>query len=312
MRQLEPTHTAGRTDDTMPPRPNFFIIGAMKSGSSTLYEYLAQHPQIFMSPVKEPSYFVDREALRQEWPQMERQGYWRGIEFYLELFNGAQGCNAIGEASTNYSKLPLIQGVPEKIFKFNPSARFIYIMRDPVQRTISHYWHNVRVGSERSTIEKAIRSNEHYRDVSYYAMQLRPYFDLFGRERVKLMTFETLRDSPRSVLPDLFEWLGVDPGFFPQDWGTAYNPTPKEILKVRGFGLLERFRYSGLWSAVGPLVPPRVRAIGRRLSRAPVKPVDVPRQSVIEFLRPIQIEQTEELAQLVGRRFPEWTTLYGQ
>ncbi|MCK7578197.1 MAG: sulfotransferase [Chromatiales bacterium] len=115
-------------------KPNFFIVGSMKSGTSTLYEYLSVHPQIFMSPVKEPSYFVDRETLEQIWPDMAEMGFWRGEEYYLDLFKDADQHIAIGEASTNYAKLPRVSGVAERIATFAPEAKIIFMMRDPVER----------------------------------------------------------------------------------------------------------------------------------------------------------------------------------
>jgi len=296
----------------MAARPNFFIIGSMKSGTSTLYEYFVEHPDIFMPAVKEPSYFVDRTTLKQIWPEMERQGFWRGEELYLALFEGAREGQAVGEASTNYSKFPRIKGVPERIHAFNPDARIIYVMRDPVERTISHYWHNVRTGAERRDLEKAITDHPYYRDVSYYRMQIEPYIDLFGWDRVKIITFETLRDSPMSVLPELFEWLGADASFRPPNLGGRYNERPPEIEQIRGFGLLERFRYSKVWDIMGPMVPARLRSLGRVLARKPVDPANAEKRNAVRFLQPIQREQTRELAALCGHEFPEWRTLYGE
>src|SRR4051794_17663311 len=104
----------------------------MKSGTSSLHAYLATHPQIFMCPEKEPEFFA-KEAI---WS--------RGERWYLELFAGAKNESIIGESSTVYSKIPKFRGVPERIGKFNPEARFIYVMRDPIERTISQYWFRVR------------------------------------------------------------------------------------------------------------------------------------------------------------------------
>ncbi len=183
-------------------------------------------------------------------------------------------------------------------------------MRDPVERTLSHYWHNVRAGDERRSLEKAITSASHYRDVSYYRMQIQLYLDIFGWDQVRLLTFETLRDDPMSVLPDLFDWLGVDAGFRPGNLGEKYNERPVTIEKVRGFGMLERFRYSPLWEKLGPRIPRRVRTVGRALARKPVDPTEARKDEAVRFLRPIQREQTRELTALCGREFPEWRTLH--
>ena len=118
--------------------PNLFIIGAMKSGTTSLHEYLNEHPDIFMSNVKEPGYFA------------ECMNYYpKDLAWYESLFKEAKGEMIIGESSTNYTKLPICTDVVNKIWEFNPDARFIYVMRDPIKRVISHYWHGVKYGDER-------------------------------------------------------------------------------------------------------------------------------------------------------------------
>src|SRR5580704_16187248 len=149
-------------------RPNLFIIGAMKSGTTTLHEYLDSHPQIAMSRVKEPGFFVEELTHRQ------------GEDWYLSLFDQDSCFRYRGESSTHYTKLPVYQGVAERLFRFSPDARLIYIMRNPFERTMSHYWHNVRdtlYGRERRSPLKAIREQPDYVAFGDYAMQLEPYID---------------------------------------------------------------------------------------------------------------------------------------
>jgi hypothetical protein len=119
-----------------------------------------------MSSPKEPCYFVEQKVLRRVWPGQWEQGYWRSVERYLSLFADAGGAAVIAEASTFYSQEPRFSGVAERILSFNPSARFVYIMRDPIERTVSHYWHRVRWWGERREMLSAIRSDPHYRHVS--------------------------------------------------------------------------------------------------------------------------------------------------
>ncbi|MFQ5535033.1 MAG: sulfotransferase [Sphingomonadales bacterium] len=293
------------------PRPNLFIIGAMKSGTSSLHSYLGAHPSIFMSFPKEPSYFVARAQLRSIWPQMEKRGYWKAEENYLELFRKAGDARIIGEASTNYSKLPRITGVAERIARFNPEARIIYIMRDPVERTISHYWHMAALHSEAREILPAIRQDRHYREVSHYALQLAPYLKLFGAANLRTLTFEALKSSPLAVAHDIFAWLGVDPTFVPPNIGHRANVTPKAVLQARGVGVLRQFRYSRVWDILGPVIPAGIRAAGRNLSEKTVNRSSVELDEVITLLRGPQRDQTEELSAMLGRDFREWKTLYG-
>src|SRR5579872_3450358 len=124
----------------------------MKSGTTYLSDLLGAHPAIFMSTPKEPCHFVDGRMLRRVWPYMWKRGYWRSTDRYLDLFAGAAAKPVVGEASTIYSYAPLISGVPQRILAFNPQARFLYIMRDPVDRSIRHYWHRVRFWGERRAL----------------------------------------------------------------------------------------------------------------------------------------------------------------
>ena len=98
----------------------------------------------------------------------------------------------IGESSTNYTKLPICTNVVEKIWAFNPDARFIYLMRNPVDRVISHYWHGVKYGDERNDALTAIRQKQEYTCFSDYATQLEPYIERFGLDKVYTLTFESL------------------------------------------------------------------------------------------------------------------------
>jgi hypothetical protein len=127
------------------PKPNLFIIGAMKSGTTLLWKLLGSHPSVYMSTLKEPCYFVEPTQLRKFQPLAWRQGYWRSQEHYLQLFRSRRKEAFAGEASGYYTHLPDATGVAERIWRFDPNARLIYIMRDPVERTISHYWHKVKI-----------------------------------------------------------------------------------------------------------------------------------------------------------------------
>lgn len=294
-----------------PHKPNLFIIGAMKSGTSSLHVYLAEHPEIFMCEPKEPSYFVSREDLKVWYPWMEEQGIWKGEDRYLQLFDKAGDRKVIGESSTSYTKLPQIDGVIARLSAFAPKARFIYIMRDPVERTISHYWHMVRNRDERRDMLTAIREEPHFRDVSHYAMQLAPYFKTWGRDSVYTMTTEELSGDPEGSVRRIFAWLGVEPNFVPKSIHTPEHVTPEELRQASGWAGLFQIRQSGLYRAIRPAIPEGVRSFVSGLTRRPVKRREVESGAVKEFLRPIQLEQTRELSALLGREFPEWKTLYG-
>jgi hypothetical protein len=291
-------------------KPNLFLIGAMKSGTTYLSGLLGAHPEIFMCYPEEPSYFVSPQVLRKTWRYMWEQGYWRSPQHYLRLFAGAGSARWIGEASTNYTKLPLVSGVAAKIAAFNPQSRFVYVMRDPVQRTISHYWHMVRHHGEHRPMLRAIQDEAQYTDVSYYARQLRPYLELFGSERIATLTFEELTADPQAALGQLFRWLEVDTCYVPEGMMRAENVTPGTVEMARGWALLHRLRGARFWRPISPHVPAGLRRLGAGWAGRQVRRTAVSTGEVVEYLRPMQRCQTEELAELLGREFPQWTTLY--
>jgi hypothetical protein len=276
------------------PRPNLFLIGAMKSGTTSLHAYLGSHPQIFMCPEKEPEFFA-KDTVRA-----------RGEDWYFNLFAAAESESVIGESSTVYSRIPVFPDVPERISKFNPEARFIYVMRDPIERTISQYWFHVRFCGERRDMLTAIREDLHFTATSNYAMQLAPYFERFGSDRIATLTFEELLRNPSNVSRQLFAWLGVDASFVPPNLDQRENVTP-QIIVLPKIGLLNH-----VGRALKPLIPSRMfSAAKRRLQR--YESFDRNSSSVdkvIKFLKPIQKEQVARLEEMLGRSFPEWTSLY--
>lgn len=293
------------------PRPNLFLVGAMKSATTYLSELIRQHPAVFMSSPKEPCHFVDQQPLRNAWPYMWGQGYWRSVDRYLELFADAGDSPVIAEASTTYSKAPMFSGVPERILDFNPDARFMYLMRDPLERTISHYWHRVRFWGERRSIMAAIRSDPHYVDTSHYTMQLGLYLRHIGRERIYILTYEELLADLTGQLRGIYSWLGVDPTFQPDNLETPVNSMPREIDQVRGRGILESLRQTPSYAKVHPYVPRLMRKLGTHLAVRRVRPAEVSVSALKDYLRTIQLPQVAELSTLLKRKFPEWQSLNG-
>lgn len=291
--------------------PNLFFIGAMKSGTTYLTKLLSQHPSIFMVFPEEPSFFVERKYLRKYYPDQWKKRLWTNEDRYFGLFSEAGDEPLIGEGSTNYAKYPMIPGVPEAISDFNPASRFVYLVRDPVKRTISHYWHNVRYQAENRPMVEAIRDDPEYGSVSNYALQLKRYIDVFGPDAISVLTFEDLLASPEETLGVLFQELGVDPDFVPPGIGKAEHSTPPVVSKARGLGILKAVKRWRLWESVSPFLPRGLRSLGTRLAETTVEIDAVSPDEAIEYLRPIQQEQVHELAGMLNRSFSNWHLLWG-
>lgn len=285
----------------MPTRPNLFIIGAMKSGTTSLHNYLNTHPDIAMSEEKEPGYFVEELSLH------------KGEEWYLNLFDRDKNYRYIGESSTHYTKLPLYQGVPERLFEFNRDARLIYVMRNPFKRTVSHYWHAVRDihhGGEPLPILEAIETRPEYLAFSNYAMQLEPYIELFGRDAIYTLTFESLVKNPNEETNKIFAWLGLERCNIEAEGTQAHNQKPEKMMGVAGGGLLNRIEYSATWAKISPLIPSGLKHLAKRLAYKPVdeSTADADIAELRRKIGPIQRQQIEQLCRLLDRTFPEWET----
>jgi hypothetical protein len=295
-----------RTLGSIKVKPNLFIIGAMKAGTSSLHSYLSTHPEIFMSRPKELAFHSLSPEQHRKLGHKPTPG--NDLRLYLDAFAAAGDRAIVGESSTAYTKLPQFTGVAERIHNFNPAARCIYVMRNPLERTISHYWWMVRFENETRDIYTAITSERMYIQVSDYAMQLAPYLNQFGPHRVQILTFEQLVSEPRHVLTNLFAWLGVDSDFTPPNLGDNVNETPAEVIQFFRRNPLHRLRMSKCWDVVGPFTPPFVRAMGRRFTERRIDRSQVPIDKVVEYLAPIVAEQKARLQELLSRSFPEWET----
>jgi hypothetical protein len=213
--------------------PNFIIIGAAKSGTTSLYDYLQQHPEVFMSPVKEPRYFAYARDLGgpDASPPMNGPGDdWANrnsvftMEAYRRLFDGAGGHEAVGEASPVdlYS-----EAAPARLRRLLPQARLIALLRDPVERAYSHFMHLVKTEREPLRDFEAALDAEperrakgwewswHYRALGFYHIQIKRYLRHFDREQLTVYLFENLKQDAVALARDLFGVLGVDPAFTP-------------------------------------------------------------------------------------------------
>jgi len=208
--------------------PNFFIIGAGKSGTTSLYHYLKQHPQIFMCPVKEPKYFAYAgQPLNYTGPGDARivPETTTTREAYLDLFRDAGSQPVVGEASTVY--LGPIDGTAQRIAEQIPEARIVAILRQPADRAYSAYMHLRRDGfetlesfqqaldAEPERIRKGYYFHWHLKSRGYYARYLQPWYQYFPREQIRIFLYEDLDLSPFGLLADLFRFLDVDDAFKP-------------------------------------------------------------------------------------------------
>lgn len=187
-----------RSDKTSFGRlPEFIIIGAQKSGTTTLHKYLCLHPDIYMCPIKEPHFFSYSKVRS------------RGISWYKQLFRGAKSNQICGEASSTYSQWPNYGDVVSRIAQVVPEAKLIYIMRNPVDRAYSAYSHQMRAGVT-MTFEEALEHKSEYVDLGHYMIQIKQYLKLFKPEAFKFLLLDDLQNNPNKVLQEIQDFLGVN------------------------------------------------------------------------------------------------------
>ena len=225
-------------------RPNFFVIGAGRSGTTSLYHYLKQHPDVFMSPIKETNFFAyEGETERSHFMGLETKYQFPVVTMadYLALFNGASGRKAIGEVSPLYLHS---RYAAEGIKKFSPRAKLIAILRHPVERAHSSFQLLLREGRENRTFAEAVRQEQggieaasttfaqrHYLRFGLYSHYLSTYLHLFDRRQIVVCLFDDLAAGPKTLMSRLFRFLEVDATFVP-DVSVRHNAagTPTNVF----------------------------------------------------------------------------------
>ena len=231
---------------TSDPRlPDFIIIGAMKSATSTLHNQLSAQPGIFMSTPKEPNFFSDDEIYNQ------------GLDWYTALFSDADTEQICGESSTHYTKLPDYPETIQRLKAAIPQPKLIYVMRHPIDRLVSHYMHQWSEGVISCDINQAIDRYPELIDYSCYGMQITPYFEAFGSKSVLPLFFEGLKANKNKTLNRVGEFIGLTEPLIWVDDLAQDNVSSQRIRRFYGYELLINSKPMA-WLRKA-LIPQRVR-----------------------------------------------------
>jgi Sulfotransferase family len=289
--------------------PTFIIIGAAKAGTTALYWYFAEHPSVFMSPVKETNFFAygrDAEGkLLFGNPDVHRFPV-TSLEQYRELFAQAGSAAAIGEASTMYLECPQAAA---RIREHLPAARIICGLRNPVDRAYSDYQMYLRNRGRRLDPERDLRTtaawarpDSHWMRIGRYHEQLLRYFSTFPRDQIHIFLFDDLKHDPLAVVQTLYRFVGVDPDFVPD------LETPHNVGGMPVSPLLERvLTKSTIKSAVEPWMPkPAVnwlrRLRTRAMQQAPALPAELKQELMAHFR-----DDIARTSGLIGRSLQHWS-----
>ncbi|MBC6477742.1 MAG: sulfotransferase [Hormoscilla sp. GM7CHS1pb] len=293
--------------------PNFLIIGAAKSGTTALYNYLKQHPEIYMSPAKEPRFFAfEGEKLNFQGVTSGMKNSITNLADYQALFKGVSREKAIGEASTIYLDIPK---TVDRIKHYIPDAKLIAILRNPVDRAYSHFSMQIRearepimdfskaLACERKRIQDNWIPGFHYASKGLYYSKIKRYFDAFNREQIRVDLYEELKTDSLGLIQDIFSFLEVDKTFVP-DTSIRFNVSgiPKNRMIHNFLG-----RPNPIKKALKPLLPKKLRnrlsasIKQRNLTKLPPMSPEV-RQELIEVYR----EDILMLQDLLERDLYSW------
>jgi hypothetical protein len=310
--------------------PNFFIVGAPKAGTTALYAYLDQHPQVYMSPLKEPSYFASelraenfteelRPRIAREMRALEqylhgdmREKRFGGLvstwEDYLKLYRNVTDQQAIGEATASYLWSP---SAARNIATRIPAARIIINLRNPVDRAYSQYLQMLSVGVIHGSFRQLIDASLKYKDqrlgiawplLEYgcYFGQIERYYLQFQRSQIHISYYEDLQRSPQRLMADLFGFLGIDAGFVPDMSRRHHEPVVPRLNS-----LAYPLKRSGLWPYLRRLAPaplgPRLRSLLVR-SRGSLQMEPADRAFLTDYYR----DDIARLASLLNRDLSSW------
>ncbi len=294
--------------------PNFLIVGAPKSGTTSMYAYLKAHPEVYMSPVKEPCYFSDDPFGISEHAD------------YLELFKDAGSVPVVGEASTTYLSDP---AAAERIHRNLGSAKILIILRNPMRMIWSLWRHNRKAGIEPHDFLSAIQLEEQrcvtdvdprygpntfaYVSRACYSRHIRRYLETFGTDNVRIYIFEEVfqnEERLRITYREICQFLEIDDTFRPE-FG-CYN-----VGGIARFPWLQKVLYPGArWQRYcKPLIPRSARLSLRRfVDWINTKPVTEPLSPAVEAELWVQYfcADAKRLEQILGRPIVAiWQPLHG-
>ena len=301
--------------------PNFFIVGAQKAGTTSLYFYLKEVPQVYMSSLKEPFYFAPHAV------HNSASDIIRDKKEYLRLFEKANGYTAIGEATPIYLWDP---DAPKLIHQTLPHARIIMILRDPIERAYSNYLMRVRYSGVQSSFydelmrdyrsqDKLYGKSQLYVEFGMYYEQVKRYFDIFGREQVKVIIFEEFVKRPEQTVNEVLGFLGVK--YTVTEIREQHNPysVPRTPLSRWIFAVFRWLRARNIrFYKLLMLLPDSVleslplpsgkssgfaaRILFKRIEKPKIEP------EAFKFLQELYHDDVLRLESLLGRSLP-WSTV---
>ncbi len=308
--------------------PNLFIVGAAKAGTTSLYHYLKSHKEVYFSPVKEPNYFstdiktaeftsiykrnidvVPKDFYDKKPDKNIQLSFIREKKKYESLFKWVNGESVVGECSTSYL---YSKEAAENIFKFNPAAKIIIVLRNPAERTFSHYLMAVRYGFTRLPFRKALEKDksqynkgwgktELFLELSQYYEQVKRYLKIFPKGKVKIVLFDDFKNDTLKTLNEISDFLSIARfrEFDKKKYNTASLPKSKNLNRlIVNTGIKQKL--SGIFS---DRAKEKLKGVFFQENEVPSLG-----KEDRKYLQRIFKSDIEKTSQLIGRDLSHWLT----
>ncbi len=287
--------------------PDFLILGAMKSGTTTLHQHLEHNPGVFMASPKEPNFFsIDKV-------------YERGTDWYADLFADAHADQICGEASASYTRFPRFAQTAERIASLLPKVKLVYIMRHPVDRFYSNYVFDHSYGHHDS-IRETLRNRTHVLETSNYMLQIEKYLQHFSREQMLFLLLDDLKQTPQQLLQELFDFLKIDNQGSAAPTHLQANPQGHNYVTRQCNTSLQRFRSLPGMQLMKQVVPSGLRSrlresvmhqlpnsrIGKWIAHRQTAKSELLTPELRQELLDRLAEPTTQLEQFLGRDLSAW------
>ena len=305
--------------------PNFFVVGAAKAGTTSIYNYIKQHPEVYLSPIKEPNFFstdIDinkfrknyRKEIEEAYKQFFKYGKSTHLTFirnwndYYKLFESVNDEKAIGEFSTSY----LYSKVAAKnIYNNIENAKIIIVLRNPIERAFSHYIMDLKIGYTNLGFMEAIKKDMNakekgwgitslYLELGEYYEQVKRYIEIFPQRNIKIYLFEDLKNTKDFVL-DIYKFLNINPDIYFPDITQKFNKGKVPKLKTT-FYIAKKIGLIDLGRRITPSI------VKNRLKKIFFSEKSLPKLTKEEknFLISYYEDDIKKLSKLIERDLSHW------
>jgi hypothetical protein len=287
--------------------PNFFIIGSAKSGTTAINDYLDQHPNICMARKKESHYFAfkDMNVSYAGNGDMGASDIVSDEDEYMNLFNNSRKEDFLGESSVFYI---FYSYAAKRIYEVSPNAKIVAILRNPVDRAYSNYWYLKGIGREKcASFERALNKESErkegnwepiwfYKKLGLYCKQLKPYYDIFAKDQIKVIIYDDFKENPNKILRELHTFVGA-----PQHDVTS-SVHPKKSGRVTNSFIAYLLNNAYIKNILKTIVPTVIWSVMQKKFITKPRMLGTTRNNLINYFT----NDIEELEVLIERDLSAW------